>query len=91
MTRFIGLQDSIYMPSFMCFSAVVSVICLLNGKKKKKNLEIYSFQLSLLPAILHTVWYSNLNQSYLIRAAGAGAAGAAKAAPPFMSHASTKN
>ena len=26
-----------------------------------------------------------------IRAAGAGAAGAAKAAPPFVSHASTKN
>ena len=45
MTRFVRLQDSIYLPSFMSFSAVVSEICLLNGKKKKKkNLDICSFQ-----------------------------------------------
>ena len=47
MTRFVGSQDTIYLPSFMSFSAVVSEICLLNGKKKKKkkkNLDICSFQ-----------------------------------------------
>ena len=46
MTRFMGSQGSICLPSFMSFSAVVSEICLLNGKKKKKkkNLEICSFQ-----------------------------------------------
>ena len=32
----------LYLPSFMFFSAVVSEICLLNGKKN--NLEIYSLQ-----------------------------------------------
>ena len=42
MTRYVGSQDSIYLPSFMSFSAVVSEICLLNGKNN--NLEIYSFQ-----------------------------------------------
>ena len=42
MTRFMGSQDSIYLLSFVSFSAVVSEICLLNGKKN--NLEIYSFQ-----------------------------------------------
>ena len=45
MTTFVGSQDSIYLPSFMSFSAVVSEICLLNGKKKKKkNLDICLFQ-----------------------------------------------
>ena len=41
---------------------LVSEICELNGEK---NLEIYSFQLTALEAILHTVWYSNLSQSYI--------------------------
>ena len=49
MTRFVGSQDSIYLPSFMSFSAVVSEICLLNGKKKK-NLEICSFQFNTSPS-----------------------------------------
>ena len=40
MTRFVGVIG-LCLPSFMSFSAVVSEICLLNGKK---NLEIYSFQ-----------------------------------------------
>ena len=47
MTRFMGSQDSIYLPSFMSFSSVVSEIWLLNGKKKKKkkkSLNICSFQ-----------------------------------------------
>ena len=43
MTRFVGVIG-LCLPSFMSFSAVVSEICLLNGKKKNNNLEIYSFQ-----------------------------------------------
>ena len=39
MTRFVESQDSIYLPSFMSFSAVVSEISLLNGKKNN-----YSYQ-----------------------------------------------
>ena len=50
MTKFMESQDSIYLPSFMSFSAVVSEICLLNGKKKKKNLEICSFQFNTSPS-----------------------------------------
>ena len=47
---FVESYDSICLPSFMSFSAVVSEICLLNGKEKKKNLEIYSFQFNSSPS-----------------------------------------
>ena len=53
MTRFMGSQHSICLPSFMFINAVVSEICLLNGKKKKKkkkNLGIYSFQFNSSPS-----------------------------------------
>ena len=65
MMRFMESQDSICLPSFMSFSAVVSEICLLNGKKKKKNLEIYSFQFN--TSSSHITYYVVLlNQSYLM-------------------------
>ena len=54
MMRFMESQDSICLPSFTSFSAVVSGICLLNGKKN--NLEIYSFQFITSPShITHCV------------------------------------
>ena len=58
MTRFVGSQDSICLPSFMSLSTVVSEICLLNGKKKKKkekNLGICSFQFITSPS--HITYY----------------------------------
>ena len=47
MTTFVESQDSICLPSFISISALVSEICLLNGKK---NLEIYSFQFNNSPS-----------------------------------------